>query len=67
MMGQLGTKGIVGVLLVLAGLAIVAYRSPVLAAGLVVVLVGMGLVLWGAISGLMASFGLGGMMGGEWE
>ena len=64
MLGKLGAKGIVGVLLLLGGIAVIAIQNLLIAAGIGLVVVGFVLVAWGLVSGLMSSFGLGGMMGG---
>ncbi|MFC4450816.1 DUF7470 family protein [Halorussus aquaticus] len=64
MLGKLGAKGIVGVLLLIGGLGVVAWQQPIVAAGIGLVVVGFVLIAWGLVSGLMSSFGLGGMMGG---
>jgi hypothetical protein len=64
MFDKLGTKGIVGVLLLLAGIAVIAYVNLLIAAGIGLVVLGFVLTAWGLVSGLMSSFGLGGMMGG---
>jgi hypothetical protein len=64
MFDKLGAKGIVGVLLLLGGIAVIALQNLVIAAGMALVVVGFVLVAWGLVSGLMSSFGLGGMMGG---
>ncbi|USZ67107.1 hypothetical protein NGM10_10235 [Halorussus salilacus] len=67
MIDKLGAKGIVGVLLLLGGIAVIALQNLLIAAGIGLVVVGFVLVAWGLISGLMASFGMGGMMGGGFE
>ncbi|NHN60357.1 MULTISPECIES: hypothetical protein [Halorussus] len=64
MIDKLGAKGIVGVLLLLAGVAVIALQNLIIAAGIGLVVVGFVLTAWGLVSGLMSSFGLGGMMGG---
>ena len=64
MFGKLGLKGIVGVLVLLAGIGVVAWKDPVVAAGIGLVVVGFVLTAWGLVSGLLSSFGMGGMMGG---
>ena len=64
MFDKLGAKGIVGVLLLLAGVAVIALQNLIIAAGIGLVVVGFVLTAWGLVSGLMSSFGLGGMMGG---
>ncbi|GAA0650661.1 DUF7470 family protein [Salarchaeum japonicum] len=41
MLDKLGIQGVLGIVLVLAGLGIVAYNAPVVAVGLFVVLLGL--------------------------
>ncbi|WP_135824747.1 DUF7470 family protein [Halorussus ruber] len=67
MLDKLGTKGILGVLLLLAGIAVIAIQNLIIAAGIGLVVLGFVLTAWGLVSGLMASFGMGGMMGGGFE
>ena len=67
MFGKLGLKGALGVLLLLAGIAVIALQNLIIAAGIGLVVVGFVLVAWGLVSGLLASFGMGGMMGGGFE
>lgn len=68
MFGKLGAKGIVGVLALLGGLALIAIANPLIAAGVGLVLVGIGLTAWGLLAGLLGSMGMGAMMGGGgWE
>lgn len=43
MLGRLGISGVVGVLVILGGLSLIAYANPIIAGGLVLVLVGIGL------------------------
>jgi hypothetical protein len=57
MIDRLGAAGIVGALLVVGGLALVAWKAPVVAAGLALVLIGLGLVVRGLVKGLMTQFG----------
>jgi hypothetical protein len=57
MLKRLGTLGVVGVVLALAGLGLVAYVAPLVAAGLALTLAGVGLVVKGLVDGLMAQFG----------
>ncbi|WP_254536620.1 DUF7470 family protein [Halomarina litorea] len=61
MLGKLGTTGIAGVLLLVGGLAVIAYTAPIVALGMALVLVGLLLVAKGLMSGLLESFGMGGM------
>jgi len=64
MIDKLGAKGIVGVFVLLAGIGVVAWRDPIVAAGIGLVVAGFVLTAWGLVSGLLSSFGMGGMMGG---
>lgn len=65
MFDRLGVAGILGVLLVLGGIALVGYRDPIIAAGIALVLVGGALFVKGLVSGILASMGMGAMMGGD--
>ena len=67
MIDKLGAKGIVGILVLLGGIAVIALQNLLIAAGIGLVVVGVVLVAWGLVSGLLASFGMGGMMGGGFE
>lgn len=67
MLDKLGTKGILGVLLLLGGIGVIAYVNLLIAAGIALVVLGFVLTAWGLVSGLMSSFGMGGMMGGGFE
>jgi len=67
MLDKLGAKGIVGVLLLVAGVAVIALQNLIIAAGIGLVVFGFVLTAWGLVSGLLASFGMGGMMGGGFE
>ncbi|MCL7416485.1 MAG: hypothetical protein M8354_01425 [Halalkalicoccus sp.] len=61
MFDRLGLAGIAGLLLVVVGIALVALESPLIAAGLALVLVGLGLAVKSLVSGMLATFGMGGM------
>jgi hypothetical protein len=67
MLDKLGAKGIVGVLLLVAGVAVIALQNLIIAAGIGLVVFGFVLTAWGLVSGLLASFGMGGMMSGGFE
>ena len=58
MVGNIGLTGLVGVVLLIAGLGIVAVENPVIAIGFSLVLVGIGLVAKGLITNIMRSFGM---------
>lgn len=57
MFDKLGISGVVGVLFVLAGVGIVAWKAPVVAAGIVLVLLGFALVARSIAKSLMGVFG----------
>ncbi|WP_440766535.1 DUF7470 family protein [Natronorubrum sp. DTA7] len=58
MLQNLGPLGIVGLVIVLAGIGLIAYESLLIAAGMAMVLAGLGLVVKALISGLLQSFGM---------
>ena len=62
MLRKLGAIGILGVAAVLAGLALIAWAEPVVAAGMALVLLGFGLTVKALVSNLLSSFGMGGTM-----
>lgn len=67
MLGKLGLKGIVGLLALLGGVALIATADLRIAAGIALVLLGLALAVWGLVSGLLESMGMGAMMGGGFE
>jgi uncharacterized membrane protein HdeD (DUF308 family) len=56
-----GPSGVVGLLAVLGGIGLIATDEPIVAAGLLVVLIGLALLVRGIVQGVMASMGMGGM------
>ena len=62
MLRKLGAVGVLGVAVVLAGLALIAVADPVVAAGMALVLLGFGLTVKALVSNLLSLFGMGGMM-----
>jgi hypothetical protein len=58
MLDKLGTLGIVGLVVALAGLGLVAYQAPLVAVGLFLVLAGVGLVTQSLVRNVMSAFGL---------
>jgi hypothetical protein len=60
MLDKLGMAGILGVLIMLGGIAIVAWQNLFLAAGLAFVVAGIGLIVYGMVTNLLSAFGLGG-------
>jgi hypothetical protein len=62
MFDKLGIPGILGVLFMLGGIAVVAFENPILAGGLALVIAGLGLIVFGLVKNLLSSFGMGGMV-----
>ncbi|QKY20794.1 hypothetical protein B4589_010540 [Halolamina sp. CBA1230] len=58
MYDRLGVGGVVGLLLALAGIALVAWQAPIVAAGLAFVLAGLGLVVRALVGNVMRQFGM---------
>ncbi|WP_255151010.1 DUF7470 family protein [Halorarius halobius] len=61
MRDRLGLTGIAGVVLLVVGLAVVAYKSPLVAGGLGLTILGLLALLKGVIDSAMAAMGMGGM------
>lgn len=62
MLDKLGTVGVVGIVVMVGGLALLAYENPVIAAGVALVLMGIGLLVRGLVGTLLSSFGMGGVL-----
>lgn len=62
MIDRLGRSGIVGVVVVIAGLALTALVDPVIAGGIGLVLVGIALVVRGLLTSALDAMGMSGMM-----
>lgn len=62
MFDKLGAVGTAGIVVLLAGICLVAWQNIILAAGLALVVAGLGLVVYGLVSSLLGAFGMG--MGG---
>lgn len=60
---SIGVMGVLGLLVVLAGIGVIAYENPILAGGMVAILVGVALVVVDFIKRAMAKLGFGAMMG----
>lgn len=58
MIRNLGIKGLVGAVLLIAGVGLIAYESLIVAAGIAMVVAGLGLVAQGLVSSLLRSFGM---------
>ncbi|MDS0281869.1 DUF7470 family protein [Haloarcula onubensis] len=61
MLDKLGLPGLAGVVVLFAGIGLVAWQNLILAAGLALVVGGLGLVVYGLVTSLLSTFGLGGM------
>lgn len=62
MFDRLGIGGAFGVLLLLAGIGVVASQNLVVAAGIALVIAGLGFVVYGIVRNLVSALGMG--MGG---
>lgn len=62
MIQRLGIAGLLGVLLLFAGIALVAWENIVVAGGLSLVIAGLGLVVYGMVSRLVEAMGMGGLV-----
>lgn len=62
MLGKLGPIGLFGLLLIAAGVAVIAWESLVVAGGIAFVVAGLGFVVYGLVTGLISSMGMGGMV-----
>ncbi|MCW8173129.1 DUF7470 family protein [Natrialba swarupiae] len=58
MLDKLGPVGIVGIVILLAGIGLVAYVNIYIAAGLALILAGMGLIVKSLITRMLQSFGM---------
>ncbi|AGB30051.1 hypothetical protein Natpe_0108 [Natrinema pellirubrum DSM 15624] len=58
MLKNLGALGIAGLVIVLAGIGLIAYVSPLIATGMALVVAGLGLVVKSLISGMLQNFGM---------
>ncbi len=58
MIGNLGPLGIGGLVLLLAGVALVAHASLQIAAGIALVVAGLGLVVKSLVAGMLQSWGM---------
>ncbi len=58
MLQRLGLFGILGVLAMLGGIALLALENLVIAGGVALIVGGIGLVTYGLVQSMMAKFGL---------
>jgi hypothetical protein len=62
MIGKIGPVGLFGLVCLLAGIGVIAWQNLFIAGGLALVLAGLGFVVYGIVSTLKASLGMGGGM-----
>jgi len=62
MLEKLGIVGVAGVLVTVGGLGVIAYESQVIAAGLLLVLLGLGLGVFAIVKNTLSSLGMGAMV-----
>lgn len=62
MLRDLGLTGLVGVLMLLGGFAVLGYVDPIVAGGVALVLVGATLVVHAIVRALASRLGMGGMV-----
>lgn len=62
MLDRLGIPGVVGVLALLGGVAVIALESPVVAAGIALVVLGLALTAFGLLKSALAAMGMDGMV-----
>jgi hypothetical protein len=62
MLSKLGIPGVLGVLFLIGGVALVTWESLVIGGGLALVIAGLGLIIYGMISTLLSAMGMGGMV-----
>jgi hypothetical protein len=60
---KLGIAGVLGVFVLFGGIGLLAWVNLAIAAGVAFVVAGIGLVVYGMVSNLLASLGMGGMGG----
>ena len=58
MLQNLGALGIVGLVLLVAGIGIIAYQNLLIALGMALIVAGLGLVVKSLISGMLQNFGM---------
>lgn len=62
MFDKLGIAGVLGVLIMMGGIALLAWYSLYVAAGVAFVVAGVGLITYGMVTSLLSSLGMGGMV-----
>ncbi len=62
MFGKIGPFGLFGLICLLGGIGVIAWQNLFIAGGIALVLAGLGFVVYGLVSQLKASLGMGGGM-----
>ncbi|MEF8777119.1 MAG: hypothetical protein V5A43_11545 [Haloarculaceae archaeon] len=62
MFEQLGIAGVIGVLVLLAGIGVIATENLIVAGGVALVIAGLGFLVYGIITQLAQAMGMGGMV-----
>jgi hypothetical protein len=62
MFDRFGVAGLVGILLLFGGIALAAWQNPIIAGALVLIVLGLGLIIYGLVTNLIQSLGMGQMM-----
>ncbi|MFB6298275.1 MAG: hypothetical protein ABEH56_07120 [Salinirussus sp.] len=62
MIDRLGVAGIVGVLLLFGGIGLIAWHSLIAGGGVALIVAGIGLVVYGMVTNLLSSMGMGGLV-----
>lgn len=60
MFGRLGPAGIFGLLVVFAGIVVIAWENLVVAGGIALVIAGIGFIVYGIVTNLLSALGMGG-------
>jgi len=62
MLRHLGIGGIIGLFLLVGGIAIIAWESLIIASGLAIAIAGLGLIVRALVSSALGAMGMGGLV-----
>ncbi|AGN01503.1 hypothetical protein L593_07790 [Salinarchaeum sp. Harcht-Bsk1] len=62
MLKHLGIGGILGVFLLVGGVALIGWVNPVIAAGIAISIAGLGLIVRSLVSSALGAMGMGGLV-----
>jgi hypothetical protein len=62
MFDKLGVAGLLGILLLFGGIGLIAWQNLIVGGGVALVIAGLGLVVYGMITNLLSSMGMGGVV-----